>query len=286
MKKTRERELAQAKEIEKAHAELQQTHTHLKSTQQQLIQQEKLASLGKLTSGIAHEIKNPLNFVNNFARLNRELVEELREGIQSSEEMNEVLSDLHQNTQQIVKHGERADQIVRSMMEHASESTGKRYEVSINDLVEELTDLSYHSFTTRNPNITVQINKDFSSETGSLNLAPQDIGRVLQNILNNAFDAVCEKKRKSSNAYLPTVTIRTERKNDQVRILIEDNGCGIPDGIKKKIFEPFFTTKPTGSGTGLGLSLSYDIVTQGHGGSLSVESEEGEGAVFVIRLPA
>ena len=279
------RNLEHAKEIKQAHSELQSAHEHLKATQQQLIQQEKLASLGQLTSGIAHEIKNPLNFVNNFALLNHDLVSELKEKVNTDEEIEEILSDLESNSRQIAKHGGRADQIVRSMMQHASNSEGNRYLVDVNALVEEYAKLSYSSLQSDLMDEEIRLEMAFSEGTGSLKLAPQDIGRVLQNLLINSFESVLEKHNTLIEGYEPEVKISTVRENGQVIIRIADNGSGIPPEIKDKIFEPFFTTKPTGSGTGLGLSISYDIVTQGHGGNLSVESEEGNGATFTISLP-
>ena len=277
--KARERELAHAREIEQA-------YTQLKSTQQQLIQQEKMASLGQLTSGIAHEIKNPLNFVNNFAELNTELLNELESNPDSR--IGDVLETIHAakiNAQQIAKHGKRADRIVQSMMEHAG-GKGERYEVAINPLVEEFATLTYSSLQARIPDLEVEIEKELDEQVGSLVIAPQDIGRVLQNILVNAFEAVHDKSTRAGGDYVPRVHIKTVHRENAAEIRISDNGVGIPQKALDRVFEPFFTTKPTGSGTGLGLSLSYDIVTQGHGGSLEVESTEGEGATFVVRLPA
>ena len=284
--KARERELAHAEEIQTAHTKLQQAHESLKSTQQQLIQQEKMASLGQLTSGIAHEIKNPLNFVNNFAELNTELLNELESNPNSR--IGDVLETIHAakiNAQQIAKHGKRADRIVQSMMEHAG-GKGERYEVAINPLVEEFTNLTYSSLQARIPDLEVEIEKELDEQVGSLVIAPQEIGRVLQNILGNAFEAVHDKSTRAGGDYVPRVHITTVHRENTVEIRISDNGVGIPQQALDRVFEPFFTTKPTGSGTGLGLSLSYDIVTQGHGGSLEVASTEGEGATFVVRLPA
>ena len=276
--KTRERELAQAKEIEEA-------YTRLKATQQQLIQQEKMASLGQLTSGIAHEIKNPLNFVNNFADLNAELFQELEQNPESK--IKDVLETIYAakiNAQQIKKHGKRADDIVKSMMQHAG-GEGERYEVAINPLVDEFVNMTYSSLQSQRPDLDVAIEKNLDVSTGSLTMIPQQIGRVLQNILSNALEAVYEKKQSLHGAYEPKVSVSTSRRNGHVEIRIADNGMGIPDQVRDRVFEPFFTTKPAGSGTGLGLSLSYDIVTQGHGGTLTVESAEGEGATFTIVLP-
>ena len=276
--KTRERELAQAKEIEKAYAQL-------KTTQQQLIQQEKMASLGQLTSGIAHEIKNPLNFVNNFAEINDDLVEELKKALEEGADVKEMLDMIRLNTKQIAKHGKRADRIVESMMQHAG-GKSDRYEVALNPLVDEFVTVTYSSLKAQYPDLEIKIEKSLDEGVGSLIMAPQDIGRVLQNILSNAFEAVHAKASTHPDDYVPCVHIKTFRGENEVEIRISDNGVGIPQKARDKVFEPFFTTKPTGSGTGLGLSLSYDIVTQGHGGRLEFESAEGEGAAFVVSLPA
>ncbi len=293
--KARERELAHAREIEKAHTELQQSHAHLKATQQQLVQQEKMASLGQLTAGIAHEIKNPLNFVNNFAEVNEELARELIEELAENSEkriadVQEVLEDLAHglktNAAHIAKHGKRADRIVQSMMKHASADSKERYRVEVKAFVEEYINLAYQGKKTQVSDLEVQIKRDYDETLGSVEMAPQEMSRVLLNLLSNAFDAVHEKATKRDGGYRPEVRITTHKVDGQVEIRVSDNGLGIPAEIQEKIFEPFFTTKPTGSGTGLGLSLSYDIVTQGHGGTLTVESTEGEGATFVITLPS
>ncbi len=281
--KTRERELAHAREIESAYSKL-------KSTQQQLIQSEKMASLGQLTAGIAHEIKNPLNFVNNFAELNAELVRELEDQSRINPELRVIeiadeLAHIKLNAAQVARHGKRADQIVQSMMQHASTGRGERFEVALNPLVEEYIALTYSSQQARRPDLEVTIEKDLDPSAGSLTIAPREIGRVLQNILANAFEAVYEKARSAGPDYAPIVWVETIRGEDYVEIRVKDNGMGIPRGARDRVFEPFFTTKPAGSGTGLGLSLSYDIVVKGHGGSLTVEGEEGEGALFLLRLP-
>ena len=297
--KARARELEQARVIEKAHLELQQSHEHLKTTQAQLVQQEKMASLGQLTARIAHEIKNPLNFVNNFAEIVGEMVGELDEELETLEPelpdgaahtFKEILADLRVNSANIEKHGKRADGIVHAMMQHASGGSGEREATDINHLVSEHIELAYHGKRAQMPGLQVKIKRDLGAEAGTVEMVPQEIGRVLLNLLGNAFDAVHEKADTGQGdiekEYVPTVTVSTRRVNDTVEIRVADNGPGIPIELKEKIYEPFFTTKPTGSGTGLGLSLSYDIVTQGHGGALTVESKEGEGATFVIMLPA
>jgi len=294
-----ERELEQAREIEKAHTELQEAHTelgqaheHLKATQTQLIQQEKMASLGALTAGIAHEIKNPLNFVNNFADLNEELLDEVEEELAENPNLRvsdiaETLSMMKLNASKIREQGQRADGIVHAMMQHASGGTGERAATDVNALVEEYVGLAYHGKRAQVPDFNVEIVRELGEEVGSVALVPQDIGRVLLNLCGNAFDAMHEKAVSVNGVYEPVVTISTRRKGNTVEISVSDNGPGVPAAVREKIFEPFFTTKPTGSGTGLGLSLSlsYDIVTQGHGGTLAVEGKEGEGATFVVTLP-
>ncbi|MGA7305229.1 MAG: ATP-binding protein, partial [Rhodothermales bacterium] len=274
--------------------ELNATVQNLKTTQQQLVTQEKLASLGSLTAGIAHEIKNPLNFVNNFAELVSEMAKELGEEIAANkdrkiqevfEELDEILTGLKINAAQIKKHGKRADGIVKNMMEHAQEGEGQRYAVAFNDLVEEYVGLAHHAVTAKSPELDVEIVRSYDAGVGSVELMPQEIGRVFLNLLSNAFDAVDERRGMAGADYQPTVTVSTKRHGNRVEVTFSDNGPGIPDAVRSKIFEPFFTTKPTGGGTGLGLSLSYDIIVQGHGGSLDVDSVQGQGASFSIGLP-
>jgi len=267
--------------------QLEAAMADLKATQAQLIQQEKMASLGQLTAGIAHEIKNPLNFVNNFAEVNEELADEVLEALDEGDtnEARALLEDLKQNAQVITQHGKRADGIVHAMMQHASGGTGQRETVDINLLVSEHIELAYHGKRAQVPGLQVEIERDLDAEAGVVDVVPQEIGRVLLNLLGNAFDAVHEHALSINGQYEPTVTVSTRQFKGQLEIRVSDNGPGIPEDIKDRIFEPFFTTKPTGTGTGLGLSLSYDIVTQGHGGRLTVESTEGEGATFVITLP-
>jgi len=280
-------------EVEKAR-ELEKAYNKLTTTQAQLIQSEKMASLGQLTAGIAHEIKNPLNFVNNFSEVNEELTRELSQELLNNKNtrVEEILDDLEDiiggirvNSVHITKHGKRADSIVNNMMEHAREGGGQRLHVGLNPFVEENISLSHNSMLAQHPDLDVEIVRDLDEAIGNVEMSPQEMGRALINVLNNAFDAVIRKKETTGAAYEPIVKIETRQVNGGVEIRIEDNGPGIADDIKEKIFEPFFTTKPTGSGTGLGLSLAYDIVTQGHGGTMTVESEEGEGATFVIKLP-
>jgi signal transduction histidine kinase/streptogramin lyase len=278
-----------------AYRKLGATLDKVKSMQMQMVTQEKLASLGALTAGIAHEIQNPLNFVNNFAEIVEELVSEMNEELESSKdkrvadvlvELDDLLSGIRLNAGQIVKYGKRADRIVKNMMEHAAVDSKERYRIDVNAFVEEYIDLAYQGKKSQTPGLDVRVKRNFDDSAGSVELAPRDMSRVLVNLLGNAFDAVHEKGKRTIEGYYPQVTVSTERKNSQVLIRVADNGDGIPSDLQEKIFEPFFTTKPAGSGTGLGLSLSHDIVTQGHGGSLTVESEEGKGALFVISLAA
>jgi signal transduction histidine kinase len=285
--RARERELEQAREIERA-------YTQLKATQAQLIQQEQMASLGQLTAGIAHEIKNPLNFVNNFSEIVVELCDELGDLLSphldatlqgEADDFRMILADLRQNAGVIVQHGKRADGIVHAMMQHASGSTGRREATDVNALVSEHIDLAYHGKRAQVQGLTVEIKRDLDGQVGTVEIVPQEIGRVLLNLLGNAVDAVHEHALSINGSYMPTVTVQTRRVEEGVEIRVSDNGPGIPEAILEKIFEPFFTTKPAGSGTGLGLSMSYDIVTQGHSGTLTVESPEGEGATFVVTLP-
>ncbi len=270
-------------EVAKAHVEA--TLADLKATQTQLIHSEKMASLGQMTAGIAHEIKNPLNFVNNFAEVNEELADELAEALAAGEDVTDLLVYLKQNAATIARHGKRADGIVKSMMQHARGGTGEREPLAINALVEEYVNLAYHGRRASRPGFTVEIERAYGDGVGQASVQGQELGRVLLNLLSNAFDAVDEHAGRLDGAYAPTVRVSTDVLAEGIEIRVSDNGPGIPADVQAKIFEPFFTTKPTGSGTGLGLSLSYDIVTQGHGGTLMVESEEGQGATFIITLP-
>jgi len=259
--------------------------TDLEAAQARLVHSEKMASLGALTAGIAHEIKNPLNFINNFASLIKELLDEL-EVATDPDERRALLADLKANASVIEAHGKRADDIVRSMMQHASGKSAERRSVLINELVEEYVTLAYHGKRAHRPEANAAIELDVDKNVGELMIVGQDIGRVLVNLINNAFDAVSERADDGEAGYEPKIRIATSRESGHVVIRVSDNGRGISAELEKQIFEPFFTTKPTGQGTGLGLSLSYDIVTQGHGGTLTVESEEGVGSTFEVRLPA
>jgi signal transduction histidine kinase len=269
---------------------IEEAHRELKRTQAQLVQSEKMASLGQLTAGIAHEIKNPLNFVNNFAEVSRELVDEVREALvdypDALDAVGPILDDLKTSSESIGRNGRRADGIVATMMQHASGGTGERIQMDLNRLVQEYVDLAYHGRATEDSDPEVTVERNLGADVGTAELVPREMGRVLMNLLNNALDAVQERAASESGDYRPMVSVSTRRQEGIVQIQVTDNGGGIPQDILSKIFEPFFTTKPTGSGTGLGLSLSYDIVTQGHNGTLTVESEEGEGATFTVGLPA
>ncbi|MBD0351884.1 MAG: GHKL domain-containing protein [Flavisolibacter sp.] len=279
--RARVRELAQAKEIEKAYHEL-------KLTQAQLIQREKMASLGELTAGIAHEIQNPLNFVNNFSEVSKELIEEVKQEMANGNtaEAAAIADNVLDNLTKIEHHGKRADSIVKNMLQHSRISTGEKQPTDINALADEYLRLSYHGMRARDKNFQAVVETHFDPAVGKINVVPQDIGRVLLNLFNNAFYAVSEKKRQLNGEYEPSVFVSTKKENDKVVITVRDNGTGIPQKIVDKIFQPFFTTKPTGEGTGLGLSLSYDIVTKGHGGELKVNTEEGAWTTFIISLPA
>lgn len=283
------------KQLSSQKKQIESTLAELKATQAQLIQSEKMASLGELTAGIAHEIQNPLNFVNNFSELNTELVDELKTELSKGNMQlaNEIVVDIKDNSQKINHHGKRADAIVKGMLQHSRSSTGKMELTDINALSDEYLRLSYHGLRAKDKSFNANFTTDFDSSIGKINIVPQDIGRVLLNISNNAFFAVREKQQLNENGYVPTVTVSTKKVNNNVRISIRDNGNGIPDNIKDKIFQPFFTTKPTGSGTGLGLSTSYDIVNA-HGGTITVhslseatepEGNEGTGTEFIIELP-
>ena len=281
---------------QKANKVLESTLTNLKSTQSQLIQSEKMASLGELTAGIAHEIQNPLNFVNNFSEVSTELVDEMNEELDKGNliDAKEIANDLKQNLEKINHHGKRAGDIVKGMLQHSRSSSGKKEPTNINALADEYLRLAYHGLRAKdksfNATIPIAIGTDFDETIGNINIIPQDIGRVILNLINNAFYAVNERQKLLAAShellanYEPTVSISTKKEGNKVLISVKDNGSGIPQKILGKIFQPFFTTKPTGQGTGLGLSLSYDIV-KAHGGELRVETREGEGSAFVILIP-
>ncbi|MEP7164668.1 MAG: ATP-binding protein [Ferruginibacter sp.] len=267
--------------------ELQQTLDELKSTQSQLIQSEKMASLGELTAGIAHEIQNPLNFVNNFSEVNTELIAEMRSAIEKGnmDEAKVLANDISDNEQKINHHGKRADAIVKGMLQHSRSSSGIKEPTDINALADEYLRLAYHGLRAKDKSFNAAMKTGFDQSIGNINIIPQDMGRVILNLITNAFYVVDEKKKLNIPGYEPTVTVSTKKINSKVEIRVKDNGNGIPQKVLDKIFQPFFTTKPTGKGTGLGLSMSYDIVTKGHGGELKVETKEGNGAEFIIILP-
>ena len=272
--------------LHKQKEQIQDTLTQLKSTQSQLIQSEKMASLGELTAGIAHEIQNPLNFVNNFSEVNTELIDELNEEAKKGnlDEVQAIAKDIRDNEEKINHHGKRADAIVKGMLQHSRTSTGKKEPANINTLADEYFRLSYHGLRAKDKSFNAEMKTDFDMSIGNINIIPQDIGRVLLNLYNNAFYAVTEKKKQQPEGYQPTVSVSTKKINNKIEIRVKDNGNGIPQKVVDKIFQPFFTTKPTGVGTGLGLSLSYDIVKV-HGGEIRVQSKEGEGTTFILRLP-
>ena len=275
------------KQKQKANKILESTIADLKSTQSQLIQSEKMASLGELTAGIAHEIQNPLNFVNNFSEINTELIEEMKVELKAGnkEDAIALANDIADNEQKINHHGKRADAIVKGMLQHSRNSSSAAKEpTDINKLADEYLRLAYHGLRAKDKSFNATMKTDFDKTIGNINVIPQDIGRVILNLITNAFYVVDEKKKSGIANYAPTVAVSTKKINDKTEIRVADNGNGIPQNVIDKIFQPFFTTKPTGKGTGLGLSMSYDIV-KAHGGELKVETKEGEGAEFIITLP-
>jgi signal transduction histidine kinase len=282
----------QKQEIESQKLKVESTLHTLQTTQSQLIQSEKMASLGELTAGIAHEIQNPLNFVNNFSEVSNELLDEMKEALDKGniDDLKAITTDVKQNLEKILHHGKRADGIVKGMLQHSRSSSGVREHININALADEYLRLAYHGLRAKDKSFNARFETDFDPALPKVNVVPQDIGRVILNLINNAFYAVNEKAKHDIGGYEPTVTVSTSFLSPsgggkgEVMISIKDNGSGIPDSIKEKIFQPFFTTKPTGQGTGLGLSLSYDIV-KAHGGELMVESLESKGTRFIISLP-
>jgi two-component system, NtrC family, sensor kinase len=275
------------KTVEERTSELKHSLENLQSTQSQLIQSEKMASLGELTAGIAHEIQNPLNFVNNFSEVNTELISEAKQAIDAGNpiEAKRLLSSLDDNEQKIKFHGQRADAIVKGMLLHSRENKGQKELTDINALADEYLKLSYHGLRAKEKSFQATMQTDFDTSIGRINIIPQDIGRVLLNLYNNAFYVVSEKKKQRPVGYEPTITVSTRKIANKVEIRVKDNGNGIPQKVIDKIFQPFFTTKPAGQGTGLGLSMSYDIV-KAHGGEIMVETKQSEYAEFIIQLPA
>ncbi|MEP6677514.1 MAG: ATP-binding protein [Ferruginibacter sp.] len=288
----RQNEMLESQVIERT-AELNESLLNIKATQKQLIQSEKMASLGELTAGIAHEIQNPLNFVNNFSEVSTELVDEMNDEMAKGniEDARQIAQDLKQNLEKINHHGKRAGDIVKGMLQHSRSSNGIKEPTDINALCDEYLRLSYHGLRAKDKSFNATLKTDFDPSIGKINIIPQDIGRVILNLLTNAFYVVDEKKKSGIENYEPTVSISTKRIGSpsgiggKVEIKVSDNGNGIPQKVLDKIFQPFFTTKPTGQGTGLGLSLSYDIITKGHGGELKVETTEGDGSTFIIQIP-
>ena len=280
------------KQVEERTAELKRSLEELKSTQKQLIQSEKMASLGELTAGIAHEIQNPLNFINNFSEVNSELIGEMKEELSKGkiEEAKTISDDIDENEKKIIFHGKRADAIVKGMLQHSRSSSGVKEPTDINALADEYLRLAYHGLRAKDKTFNATMKTDYDQSIGNINIIPQDIARVILNLITNAFYVVDEKKKTSRApeggvSYEPTVSVSTKKMGDNVLIRVGDNGNGIPQNVLDKIFQPFFTTKPTGQGTGLGLSMSYDIVTKGHGGKLTVTTTEGQGSEFMIYLP-
>jgi signal transduction histidine kinase len=281
-------------------SELETAMTELKAAQSQLIQSEKMASLGELTAGIAHEIQNPLNFVNNFSEVSKDLLDEMKIELDSGNTVDakEIANDVIQNLEKINHHGKRADAIVKGMLQHSRSSSAVKEPTDINALAEEYIRLCYHGLRAKDKAFNATIKTDFDPSLETINIIPQDVGRVILNLLTNAFYAVNEKMKsphllKGGEEYEPSVTVSTKRISSPpnggeagLEIKVTDNGNGIPQRLLDKVFQPFFTTKPTGQGTGLGLSLSYDIITKGHAGELLVETKEGEGTTFIILLPA
>jgi two-component system NtrC family sensor kinase len=289
--KMNEKARAEAQIVKTRNAELSKALEDLKAAQTQLVQSEKMASLGELTAGIAHEIQNPLNFVNNFSEVNSELIAEMKEAIHKDNktEATELASNIDENEKKITMHGKRAEAIVKSMLHHSRSNSGTKEPTDINELAEEYLRLSYHGLRAKDKNFNAGFETELDPGIGKIQVIPQDLGRVLLNLFNNAFYYVMEKKKTFQCAeggveYEPMVTVTTRKKKNSIEIIVGDNGNGVPIDLRDKIFQPFFTTKPTGQGTGLGLSLSYDII-KAHGGQIKLETREGEGTEFIIELP-
>jgi two-component system NtrC family sensor kinase len=279
-------------EITKQRNELQETVKELQATQAQLIQQEKLASLGELTAGIAHEIQNPLNFVNNFSEVSMELIDEMEEEMAKGdmEEASAIANDIKQNLEKIRHHGKRADGIVKGMLQHSRASSNIKEPTNLNTTADEYFRLAYHGLRAKDKSFNAELVSNFDPNLPSINIVSQDVGRVLLNMFTNAFYAVHQKQKTIGGDFKPKVevstrTITTPKGQQEVEVTVKDNGSGIPDAIKDKIMQPFFTTKPAGEGTGLGLSLSYDIIVKAHKGHININSKEGEGSEFIITLP-
>ena len=275
------------KAIEETNTALQKTLDELKATQAQLIQSEKMASLGELTAGIAHEIQNPLNFVNNFSEVSNELLDEMTEQLEqgNASEAKAIANEVKMSLEKINLHGKRADGIVKSMLQHSRTSNNKKEPADINVLADEYLRLAYHGLRAKDKSFNAALKTDYDENIGLIKIISQDIGRVILNLITNAFYAVMEKKKLQPEGYEPTVTVSTKKIDNKIIVNVKDNGTGIPQKALDKIFQPFFTTKPTGQGTGLGLSLSYDIVNKGHGGEIKVDTKQGEYTSFSVILP-
>jgi signal transduction histidine kinase len=281
-------ELEKAKQLRESYDALEKAHEELKSTQASLIHSEKMASLGRLAAGIAHEIKNPLNFINNFATISAEMLAELRSSIGSGlpgseSDREEILKTLAENSRKIAEHGRKADGVVKSLMQHAGSASGRRESVDLNKTIDDWITLSYRSFRSLHDNVEIQIGRDLDPAVGHQEIVPETFGRALMNILDNAFEAATS--RLDDSQHVPVVTVSTTRLDDAVLIRVRDNGPGVPADLREQIFEPFFTTKPTGSGTGLGLSLAHEVIVDGHGGSIGLE-ELGVETGFFLTIPA
>jgi signal transduction histidine kinase len=282
----REQERTRLKEIEHGR-EIEKAYRDLKTTQTQLVQSEKMASLGELTAGIAHEIQNPLNFVNNFSEINKELLKEMNDELAEGnvKAAMAIANTINQNEEKINHHGRRADSIVKSMLQHSRVAPGQKEPTDINALADEYLRLSYHGLRAKDKSFTAKVETSFDQNLPKITVVAQDIGRVMLNLFTNAFYSVMSKKKATKGDFQPTIFVGTSTRNGQLEIKVKDNGVGIPPDILEKIFNPFFTTKPGGEGTGLGLSLSYDIITKGHNGRIEVNTREGEFAEFIVHLP-
>jgi signal transduction histidine kinase len=277
--------------VEARTRELARSLEDLRTAQDRLVQTEKLASLGQLTAGIAHEIKNPLNFVNNFSALSAELVGEMKDALRDinldknkREELDEIAQMLKSNLEKVVQHGKRADSIVKNMLQHSREGSGERRPADINAVVDESLNLAYHGARAEKAGFTITLERKLDPAVGMADVYPQEITRALLNLISNGFYATTKRKAEAGDGFDPTLSAMTKNLGDRVEIRIRDNGTGIPEGVKEKIFNPFFTTKPSGEGTGLGLSMSHDIIVKQHGGSIDVETEPGLFTEFKIVL--
>lgn len=273
--------------VDEKNTKLEEALMSLQAAQAQLVHSEKMASLGELTAGIAHEIQNPLNFINNFSDVSSELIDEMNEALEkgNAAEAKDIAADIQHNLGKITHHGRRADAIVKGMLQHSRKSTSQKEPTDINALADEYLRLSYHGLRAKDKSFNATMQTAFDESIGKIPVIPQDMGRVLLNLFNNAFFAVQEQAKKSEGNYTPTVTVSTKKLAGKIEIKVLDNGTGISKNVQDKIFQPFFTTKPTGQGTGLGLSMAYDIITKEHGGSIQVHSSEGAGTDFTIALP-